>query len=285
MGSVQAQCIPLRALLYGRCDLHRLWTALLLLFASPCAYAHTFGAEEAYYYNSPGAAQTACVASMNAHEQVGFCDQAFITLQVDPSFAQGCGASGGTFWRYHHNQPQIHLFWFCENGSWCPDDQTWNEQTQQCEPQCTPPAKRDGQKCIMECPVAPLSEDYKQDACAASLEEGLGKDVRRACPDLSPKMQQEVQCLASKIQFLNISYAGSSSAYRTLGYQAHLREVWSKFLELEEVKDPAVKQACAAVFAQVKVEMDKHGLDYEPAEDGAHSSGEAIDISRRTVND
>jgi hypothetical protein len=171
-------------------------------------------------------------------------------------------------------------FYFCE----CPPGTEWNGLM--CATKCPPPEKWDGQKCALECPIKPLSDDYKKDACAASLEEGRGTDVRGACPTLTDDTKNQERCLAKKITQLGIPYSGPTATFRPVVYQNHLREVWQKWLELGKIEDPEVLKTCSSVIAQVKAEKDDtHGLDYPPAPDSNHTNRTAFDISRTTIKE
>lgn len=72
--------------------------------------------------------------------------------------------------------------------------------------------------------------------------------------NLSDPMKQGLGCLAAATGRLYAELV--SSAYRPPEYQAHLREVWNKWKDLENNRNPA----CAARRADVKAEFDRHQL-------------------------
>lgn len=137
-----------------------------------------------------------------------------------------------------------------------------------------------------QCPIAPL-QPLSDDPCTQSLEAGRGVDVYGACASgLSPEMQQEAQCLANKITSLGISYPGPTSTIRTGAYQAHLREIWEKAIELDGLDDPAVIQACASRKTEIEGHKISHGLTNEPtASSSRHGTGEAVDVGNDVVRE
>jgi hypothetical protein len=66
-----------------------------------------------------------------------------------------------------------------------------------------------------------------------------------------------------------------TSAYRPLAYQIHLREVWDRWSDLRNSRDPD----CDMLRSQVETEFKKHGLQLtqRPATTSAHTRGEAFD--------
>ncbi len=136
-----------------------------------------------------------------------------------------------------------------------------------------------------QCPIAPL-QPLPNDPCTQSLEAGNGVDSTGTCPELTPEMKQQAQCLADKITSLGISYPGPTATIRTSAYQAHLREIWEKLIELKKLKDPAVIQACASRKAEIETHKLSHGLTDRPAvSNSRHESGNAIDIGRDVVHE
>lgn len=137
-----------------------------------------------------------------------------------------------------------------------------------------------------QCPITPL-QPLPDDPCTQSLEAGLGVDVNGACAaGLTPEMQQEAQCLDNKITSLGIPYPGPTATIRTPAYQAHLREIWEKLRELNNLKDPAVIQACAGRKTEIEAHKFSHGLTDRPAvSNSRHESGNAIDIGRDVVRE
>ncbi len=158
----------------------------------------------------------------------------------------------------------------------------------------------DGGKCsnqatetvvVTECPVPPLKPLPANDACTASLEKGLGVDVDGACPKLSDNMKAQMQCFADKITATNVTaspqipYAGPTATYRTTAYQAHLREIWDKMIDLDlpaNKKNEACKTRRAEIVA-AKGCNGGHCLEFRPADDSKHSIGQAFDISKSTI--
>lgn len=142
-----------------------------------------------------------------------------------------------------------------------------------------------GTSCISSCPVDPLPkppfDGDTNPACTASLEEGAGKDVDHKCPDLTPDMVKGASCLADKIHALAIPYTEPSGTVRTEAYQKHFQDIWKKWIEIQGLKTSAEKQACAATIADVTNEKARHGIKYEPSDDGddaPHVLRRAIDI-------
>ncbi|WP_461577222.1 M15 family metallopeptidase domain-containing protein [Sulfuricaulis sp.] len=98
-------------------------------------------------------------------------------------------------------------------------------------------------------------------------------------------MQQQAQCLADKITSVGISYPGPTATVRTSAYQAHLREIWEKLIELEKEKDPTIRQACASRKAEIENHKRSHGLTDEPAESSRHETGEAVDVGNEVIRE
>lgn len=161
----------------------------------------------------------------------------------------------------------------------------------------------DGGKCsnqatgtivVTACPVPPLKPLPANDACTASLENGLGVDVDGTCPKLSDNMKAQMQCFADKITATNVTaspqipYAGPTATYRTTAYQAHLREIWDKMIQLDL---PANKNNAACKTRRAEIVAAKgcdtnaggHCLEFRPADDSKHSIGQAFDISKSTI--
>lgn len=92
---------------------------------------------------------------------------------------------------------------------------------------------------------------------------------------LSNATKSAEQCLAGRIQSVLGDPAQSgyqvTSTVRTLAYQAHLREVWDKFFELQGkvAGDPSLKQRCAVLITKVEGEMGFH-LNQDPTDDQQH---------------
>lgn len=140
----------------------------------------------------------------------------------------------------------------------------------------------DGMTCSREvkCPIDPLPDLPKDDACTNSLEAGGGKDVNKACPAMTTEMQNQAQCLADKIHRLGIPYTEPSATIRTEAYQQHLLKVWKKLQEIGKLKD-SDKAACTKIIADVHAHQKTHGIISDPSNKGnnaPHVLGKAIDI-------
>jgi hypothetical protein len=142
----------------------------------------------------------------------------------------------------------------------------------------------------VHCPIDPIPELPKDDACTNSLEAGKGKDVNNACTSkMTDEMKKQAQCLADKIQklALPVPYTEPSATIRTETYQNHLLAVWKKVLEIKD-KDLSntEKKACAATIADANNEMSHHGITSEPSSKGnqaPHVLGRAVDIPEDVV--
>lgn len=68
-----------------------------------------------------------------------------------------------------------------------------------------------------------------------------------------------------------------TSAYRPPAYQAHLREVWDRWNDLRNRRDPE----CTTLRTEVQQEFQRHGLllSQRPAAASAHTRGEAFDAN------
>jgi hypothetical protein len=93
-----------------------------------------------------------------------------------------------------------------------------------------------------------------------------------------------MQCLANKLAALSppIPYDGPSSTIRTKAYQQHLLDIWDASEKIKKLT-AAKKQACAAVIADVKVQMEHHGIEFKPSgqkEAAPHVQGIAFDIPK-----
>jgi hypothetical protein len=138
------------------------------------------------------------------------------------------------------------------------------------------------------CPIDPLPELPAGDNCTNSLEKGAGKDVDKACPDLTPEMQKQAQCLADKINKLALTpaYNGSSATIRTEAYQKHFVDIWKwhkDIVKQQKYWTAAQQQVCAPTVAKVEAELAKHGIDAPPSNKGSkapHVLGNALDIPR-----
>lgn len=142
------------------------------------------------------------------------------------------------------------------------------------------------------CPVPDLTAPPFNDACAQSLDAGLGVDVNGACPQLSDDMKNQIQCFANKITATNatarppIPYAGPTATIRNTAYQAHLQEVWDKMIDLDSLTDPVKITACQSLRDKVIAEKGctgGHCIVYPPADYSNHSTGTAFDVSRDAI--
>ncbi len=123
---------------------------------------------------------------------------------------------------------------------------------------------------VRTCQVPPLTTIT--DAAALSFEAGNTLDTA----DLIPAMQAALNCLQQAA-----SAAGGAltvnSGYRPPAYQAHLREVWDRWNDLRNRRDPE----CANLRTNVQGEFQRHGLllTQRPAAASAHTRGEAFDAN------
>lgn len=123
---------------------------------------------------------------------------------------------------------------------------------------------------IRTCQVPPLTPIT--DPAALSFEAGNTLDTA----DLVPNMQTSLSCLQNAC-----ATAGGSlhvtSAYRPPTYQAHLREVWDRWNDLRNRRDPE----CADLRTEVQQEFQRHGLllTQRPAATSSHTRGEAFDAN------
>ena len=129
------------------------------------------------------------------------------------------------------------------------------------------------------CPIEPLtplpSKATDPDTYAFEYE-GKQVDVSR----LNAEMKAALVCLTQKTGKAASSYV--SSAWRPPAYQAHFKEVWEKWQLLKELEG-AELMACQSLFAEVKGEVNKHGiahLETSPAgRNGLHTRGAAFDVN------
>lgn len=95
---------------------------------------------------------------------------------------------------------------------------------------------------------------------------------------LLPAAQAGLDCVKAKLPGVKIS-----GGTRTVAYQAHLKEVWDKLIELDELEDPVQIRACKPLRDKIKAHNscggNGHCITYEPAEDSDHPRGDAFDIS------
>jgi len=153
-----------------------------------------------------------------------------------------------------------------------------------------------------------LSKKFNETAEQAQLTQQLEAGMN-GYSLLSDKTQKAEQCIANLVGSVlapeDSGYAVSSTV-RTLAYQAHLRAVWDKFLELQDAieDDPSIQQKCPALIAEVEGEMGfrldqdpedkddkcgttgrKHCIRVQPAKnDPRHTQNVAFDISSKAVD-
>ena len=168
----------------------------------------------------------------------------------------------------------------CTMISTCPDNSKGNLDINPTSCDCNKDYVPNSTKtsCVPACPIGPLPDLPKDDLCAQSLDKGNGVDVNKACPDLTPEMQKQANCLADKIGklALPVPYTGPSATIRNTAYQNHLLATWKKIKDIKKLTD-AQKQACATLIADV----ERHHVIYEPSnkgDDAPHVKGNAIDI-------
>ncbi|MHB9100631.1 MAG: hypothetical protein ACYC2E_03845 [Sulfuricella sp.] len=108
------------------------------------------------------------------------------------------------------------------------------------------------------------------------LEKTKGADLA-----LLPDAQKGVDCIKLKEPGAVIT-----SGTRTLAYQAHLKEIWDKSIDLDGIKDPIKVKACQPLRDKVNAEKGCNGghcIVSEPATDSNHPKGTAFDVSRDTI--
>jgi hypothetical protein len=106
--------------------------------------------------------------------------------------------------------------------------------------------------------------------------------------DWLPKCTQGIRdgtaCFKTAMEGANDTFR-LENTMRTLWYQRHFYEVWTKSKDLAKDQNPA----CADLRTKVNAEMSKHLLTRKPAtglseKAARHVNGEAIDISTRVSN-
>jgi hypothetical protein len=132
------------------------------------------------------------------------------------------------------------------------------------------------------CPVPPLTE------VKDILPNGSGvlpltlelERTRGAGLALLPDAQAGVNCVKTKEPGAIIT-----GGTRTLAYQAHLKEVWDKSIELNK-SDNLKNKACQPLRDRVEAEKGCNGghcITYPPAIDSNHPKGTAFDVSKVTI--
>jgi hypothetical protein len=186
----------------------------------------------------------------------------------------------------------------------CPDHASRTSPGAACTCEANYQFDATGTSCVSTCPVPDLTAPPFNDACAESLDAGLGVDVNGKCPKLSDAMNNQIQCFADKITATNatmrtpIPYSGPTATIRNAAYQAHLREIWDKLIVLNNLSDPAEISACQPrrdkVIAEKGCSSSKkckgactagsHCLRNIPATDSNHPKGTAFDVPNDTIN-
>lgn len=112
------------------------------------------------------------------------------------------------------------------------------------------------------------------------LENTKGSDLA-----LLPAAEEGIACLKRKTTGVFVS-----SGTRTLAYQAHLKEIWDKLIDLDALEDPAEIKACKPLRDKVLAEKggcsnnSGHCLRFQPATDSKHTIGKAFDVRTDTIN-
>lgn len=123
---------------------------------------------------------------------------------------------------------------------------------------------------VRTCQVPPLTP--LTDPAALAFEAGNTIDTA----GLTPAMQTALSCL----QQATTAAGGTltvTSAYRPSAYQDHLREVWDRWNDLRNRREPE----CENLRNDVQGEFQRHGLllTQRPAASSAHSTGDAFDAN------
>jgi hypothetical protein len=110
------------------------------------------------------------------------------------------------------------------------------------------------------------------DPQALSFENSTSPDVGGLLPAMARALEKFKQLVASVGGHFELK-----SAYRPPSYQAHLQEVWYKWMELRNNHDPG----CQILRAQVGDEFARHHLleSQQPVTDSDHSRGMAFDAA------
>jgi D-alanyl-D-alanine dipeptidase len=162
-----------------------------------------------------------------------------------------------------------------------------------------------GTSCVpaSTCLVPKLKDLPADDACAKSLDKGRGKDVDGKCLPLNPALPGQIQCFADKIAATNITarptipYTGPTAQYRNDAYQAHLKDIWDRMIELNKDENRN-NQACLPrrekVIAEKGCDSNRgcagecvpgsHCIRNIPATSSNHTQGTAFDVSWGTIN-
>jgi len=123
---------------------------------------------------------------------------------------------------------------------------------------------------IRTCQVPPLSP---LDAAAQTFENGQTIDTA----NLNAAMQTGLTCLQNAVAAAGGTFT-LSSAYRPPSYQTHLREVWDRWNDLRNRREPE----CQDLRTQVQTDFNRHGLlltQRPAAAGGPHTPGSAFDAT------
>ena len=120
------------------------------------------------------------------------------------------------------------------------------------------------------CGIAPLPAITDPDAL--SFENATSPDVKGLMPSMARAL--------AKFKQLVTSVGGTfelKSAYRAPSYQAHLQQVWYKWMELRNNRD----LGCQTLRAQVGAEFERHRLleSQKPVDSSDHTRGLAFDAT------
>ncbi len=127
------------------------------------------------------------------------------------------------------------------------------------------------------CPVPPLTpiDDFGQEAV-----EFENMSEPRWVVDGRFNLHTELACLEDEVSAASGNTA-PISAYRSTGYQQHLREVWDTWMQIEVNLNPE----CAVLREEVKTENDNHGLGFRPSVNSLHEYGLAFDLAIGGLDD
>ena len=135
-----------------------------------------------------------------------------------------------------------------------------------------PPGAAIAAPALPPCPVAPLQPI--EDAEAALMEDG-GSALN--LEGLTPRTNLALSRFESMVEARGGSFI-LTSAYRPATYQAHLRNVWHKWVdEMKDNQDPS----CFELKAQASAEFTRHALleSQHPVEVSDHTMGIGFDAA------
>ncbi|MEY3997002.1 MAG: hypothetical protein RL344_1345 [Pseudomonadota bacterium] len=141
-------------------------------------------------------------------------------------------------------------------------------------PICPAPANGQRAAADCECPVKPLKPITDPDTLKFENGDTLREDK------LNPSMKTKLACLRAAV-----TKAGGTltvnSAWRPIGYQEHFYEIFSKFNELNTIKNKK-NPACKPIRDKIVYEKDtKHGIQRAVAKpsESRHEKGLAFDAN------